>query len=108
MLRSGLYWSLPRDRIKAAIREAREAGIIGPRKCAAGPGDMRLGSAGPVAEANGKAGADRGPSHFPSVLYVTTFSPGASLLSNPHAGSAWMAAGTNRAGETVPPGPHMM
>lgn len=59
MLRSGLYWSLPHDRIKAAIREARASGLIGPHKPEPKLAPIRddVGGAGPGAAAKASEGA---------------------------------------------------
>ena len=66
--RSGLYWTLPRDRVRAAIRDARESGLIGPRKTApvAAPRPPPAGGAAAPATADAAAGARRaGPARPP-------------------------------------------
>ncbi|KAK9820962.1 hypothetical protein WJX81_000269, partial [Elliptochloris bilobata] len=55
---SGLYWTLPRDRVKAAIREAHESGIIGPRRSA--PMSSGYGSGGPALDGKASARTDAG------------------------------------------------
>ena len=54
--RSGLYWTLPRDRVNAAIREARESGLIGPRRSGPAPHEAASGGASTKSKMSAKPG----------------------------------------------------